>query len=289
MRRSGGLSRPQRSQKNAPPAAESAWDAPPLPQAQPASWFCIRLLCSWLGCITGRTPGRETVRRLVKRLGYSWKKAKKLLGKACPERRAQFVQQLGELLTEAQQDQGPLVVFADEAHLHLDTDLGWGWAPRGQRLYVNSTSPPLARKLTCFGFYALGATEPVRLWTTHWANAETTCQALLALRERYPDRPLVLIWDNVRYHHALLVRRCAEELAIQLRYLPPYSPDLMPVERLWHWLRQQLTALHCHRDEQELRDRVAGFEAQVNDDPRAVHCRLRPKTRLDPEEEKLRV
>lgn len=67
---------------------------------------------------------------------------------------------------------------------------------------------------------------------THWANGETTCQALHALRERYPGRPLVLIWDNVRYHHALLVRRCAQDLGIQLRYLPPYSPDLMPVERL---------------------------------------------------------
>lgn len=57
------------------------------------------------------------------------------------------------------------MAFADEAHMHLDADLGWGWAPLGQRLYVNSTSPPLARKLTCFGFYALGAPEPVRLWT----------------------------------------------------------------------------------------------------------------------------
>lgn len=117
---------------------------------------------------------------------------------------------------------------------------------------------------------------------THWANGETTCQALHALRERYPGRPLVLIWDNVRYHHALLVRRCAQDLGIQLRYLPPYSPDLMPVERLLQWLRQQLTALHCHRDEEELRDRVAGFEAQANDDTSVVHCRLRPKTWLDP-------
>ena len=229
------------------------------------------------------------MRRLTKALGYTWKKAKKLLGKACPVRRAQFVEQLRELLTQAQQDDGPLVVFCDEAHLHLDTDLGWGWAPRGQRLYVNSTSPPLARKLTCFGFYALGASEPVRLWTTHWANAETTNQMLHALRDSYPDLRLVLGWDNVRYHHAIAVRNCAEQLGIQRVYLPPYSPDLMPVERLWHWLRQERTALHCHRDEDELRDRIASFQTQLNDEPSTVHGRLRPKTRLYPHEEKLRV
>lgn len=233
--------------------------------------------------------GRETVRRLVKALGYTWKKAKNLLGKASAARRAEFVHKLGELVVDTHSAVAPLLVFADEAHLHLDADLGLGWAPRGQRLYVNSYFPPLSRKLTCFGFYALGAADPVRICTTHWANTETTCQMLRALRHSYPGRPLILIWDNVRYHHSLAVRRCAQELGIHLEYLPPYSPDLMPVERLWHWLRQELTALHCHGDESELRDRISLFEARLNDTPALVTTRLRPKLHLDPEEEKLRV
>ena len=58
---------------------------------------------------------------------------------------------------------------------------------------------------------------------------------------------------------------------------------------LCRWLRQQRTALHCHRDEDELRERIGSFDAQLNDDPGSVHARLRPKTRLDPREEKLRV
>ena len=63
----------------------------------------------------------------------------------------------------------------------------------------------------------------------------------------------------------------------------------MPVERLWQWLRQQVTALHCHRVEDDLRERLASFEAQLNDEPAQVHAWHRPKTRLDLEEEKLRV
>ena len=65
------------------------------------------------------------------------------------------------------------------------------------------------------------------------ANAETTNQVLDALRASYPDRRLLLVGDNVRYHHAKAVRSYAAQLEIQLLYLPPYSPDLMPVERLW--------------------------------------------------------
>lgn len=62
-----------------------------------------------------------------------FKKAKELLGKVNPDKRKEFVQQLAHKMHESPDPEAPLLVFCDEAHLHLDTDLGWGWAPRGQR------------------------------------------------------------------------------------------------------------------------------------------------------------
>lgn len=238
--------------------------------------------------ITGKLVCRETVRKVLGQLGHSWKKARKLLGKACPTRRAEFVAQLVPLLEQSSQPNSPLVLFCDEAHIHLDTDLGYGWAPVGKRLFVNSYSRSLGAKVTCFGVYALDHSEPVQIFTASWANGETTCQMLRRLRLSYPDRPLILFWDNVSYHKALCVRELAAQLGIDLRPLPPYSPDLMPVERLWSWLRQELTYLHCHVDIEQLTDRIASLQAQLNDEPATVHKRLRPKTNLDPEEEKLR-
>lgn len=242
----------------------------------------------WVHLVTGTLFCRETVRKVLRQLGHSWKKARKLLGKACPVRRAEFVEQLCQLLEQSKHPDSPLVLFCDEAHIHLDTDLGYGWAPVGKRLWVNSYSRSLGAKVTCFGFYALDHSEPVQIWPASWANGETTCQMLRRLRLTYPDRPLVLFWDNVSYHRALCVRELAAQLGIELRFLPPYSPDLMPVERLWSWLRQELTYLHCHVDFQQLTDRIEGLQCRLNDDPSAVHKRLRPKTHLDPEEEKLR-
>lgn len=251
--------------------------------------WTLRSLCELAVCVTGVRVCCETMRRVVQSLGLTYKKAHKLLGKASAPRREEFVEQLGELVVQSHQDEGPLVVFADEAHIHLDTDAGYGWAPRGQRLYVNSHSPGLSHKRTCFGMYLLGATDPVQIHTASWATGETTCEMLTALRTTHPFEPLVLIWDNVRYHHSHKVRAHAEQLGIRLLYLPPYSPDLMPVERLWSWLRQDLTYLHTHRDEQELVDRIALFVAQLLDSPADVHRRLKPKLHLDPAEEKLRV
>lgn len=83
-------------------------------------------------------------------------------------------------------------MFCDEAHIHLDTDLGYGWEPVGKRLFVNSCSRSLGAKVTCFGFYALGHSEPVQIWPTTWANGQTTCDIVRRLRQTYPDRPLVL-------------------------------------------------------------------------------------------------
>ena len=54
-------------------------------------------------------------------------------------------------------------------------------------------------------------------------------------------RRVVVITDNARYHHARLHRTWREEHAekLTLDYLPPYSPDLNPIERVWKLTRRQ--------------------------------------------------
>jgi len=42
-----------------------------------------------------------------------------------------------------------------------------------------------------------------------------------------------MILDNFRSHKAKIVQECADELGIVLVYLPPYSPDLNPIEYIW--------------------------------------------------------
>ena len=51
---------------------------------------------------------------------------------------------------------------------------------------------------------------------------------------------MVVITDNAKYHHARLHRQWREEHAAEfvLDYLPPYSPELNPIERVWNYLRR---------------------------------------------------
>lgn len=187
---------------------------------------------------------RETIRTALHRLELSWKKAKKLLGRADPERRQVFVEGLQGLLDGAQRDRH-LLVYLDEAHIHQDTDLGHGWAGRGERFYVASNSPGLSAKVSFYGLYLYNEGQ-VRLWPYERANGEHTIDVLRRMRAEIPNRTLILLWDGAPYHRAKAVQEVAADLGIVLVPLPVYSPDLMPVEPLWRWLREDVTYHHCH-------------------------------------------
>ena len=246
----------------------------------------MRRLVGWVVERFGRRCCRETIRRALHRLELSWKKARKLLGRANPQRRQAFVEQVRDLLAGAQRDRHRLV-YLDEAHIHQDADLGYGWSARGQRFWIGSHSPRLADKLSFYGLYLYNEGE-VRLWPYARANGENTIDVLQRLRAEWPEQPLILLWDGAPYHRAQAVREAAATLQIELVPLPSYSPDLMPVEALWRWLREDVTYHHCHRTAEDLTRRVAAFEAQLNKAPCTVADRLWVKDQLDPEEEKLR-
>ena len=90
--------------------------------ADPAPRWTLRRLVGWARERFGLVCCRETIRAALHRLKLSWKKAKKLLGRANPERRQAFIERLQGLLDGAQHDRH-LLVYLDEAHIHQDADL----------------------------------------------------------------------------------------------------------------------------------------------------------------------
>lgn len=67
---------------------------------------------------------------------------------------------------------------------------------------------------------------------------------LTRLRRRYPDRTLVLVWDNWPIHTHEEVLATAAQLEVHLLWLPTYAPWTNPIEQLWRWCKQDL--LHHH-------------------------------------------
>lgn len=73
-------------------------------------------------------------------------------------------------------------------------------------------------------------------------NAQTCWSFFRSLRRacRNSQRRTVVILDNAQYHHARLHREWREETApgFELSFLPPYSPELNPIERVWKLTRR---------------------------------------------------
>ena len=102
---------------------------------------------------------------------------------------------------------------------------------------------PTRKSIACFGAVNLRTGKFVRRMCEVF-NAETFKQFLeQLLRHRTPGRRMIIVLDNARYHHAVLLapflRKHAREL--QLLFLPPYSPQLAPIDRVWKLTRRLAT------------------------------------------------
>lgn len=250
------------------------------------SRWTLKRLVKWLESKFGVSSCRETVRKALKSLGFSWKKARKLLNKANPKKRAKFLEKLESLLTQTLKTDR-LLVYIDEAHIYLDTDEGYGWSIEGERFWVSSCSPGL-KKVSFYGVYLYNLGQ-VRFFPYETANGLNSINLLEKIRAEFPNTEMTLIWDGAPYHRSGVVINAAADLQIDLQPLPAYSPDFMPVEHLWQWLREDITYHTCYEQQADLIAQVNQFELRINEKPNEIADRLWVTTHLKPKVEKLRV
>ena len=66
------------------------------------------------------------------------------------------------------------------------------------------------------------------------STKETIMDLLKDIRKQNPKEIIFLLIDNFSSHKADIVKNLAKELNIELCYLPPYSPQLQPIEKVWY-------------------------------------------------------
>jgi transposase len=91
-------------------------------------------------------------------------------------------------------------------------------------------------------------------------NTETTVAFFDQLKAAYPIAPSIhIILDQSSYHRSLLVQNEALKRSIVLHYLPPYSPNLNPIERLWKVMNEEVRNNVFFTSAKQFRDAIAGF------------------------------
>jgi transposase len=127
------------------------------------------------------------------------------------------------------------VFFVDAAHFVWAPFLGCLWCLA--RLFVRSATG--RRRYNVLGALNAVTHDVVRVCNEGYVNAETVCTLLRTLAGLGLQVPITVVLDNARYQRCELVQALARQLGIHLLFLPPYSPNLNLIERLWRFVRKQ--------------------------------------------------
>ena len=133
--------------------------------------------------------------------GNCWKKIKKLLGKAKPEKRAEHITRLEGLFAQVCRGEVTLI-YIDESHFHQDLDEGYTWGPKGKRSWRVSTTPGLSERLNWYGAYDFSHGQCL-IWEDGPCDGQATCHFLGRVARWRAGLPgkIVVIWDNAPLPH----------------------------------------------------------------------------------------
>jgi transposase len=161
--------------------------------------------------------------------GFSYKKPKGVPHKFSPEMQQAFVEYYNNVLKPSEAP----VLFMDAVHPTQSTKLSYGWIRKGQDKLIETTGS--RTRLNLIGALSLEDIGATVTETYDTINSESIVRFFWKLKkEHYPlEQKVHLILDGAAYHRTELVKNAAKVLNIELHYLPPYSPNLNPIERLW--------------------------------------------------------
>jgi transposase len=130
---------------------------------------------------------------------------------------------------------GTIIFFGDEAGVRSDHHAGTTWAVKGKTPVVSSTGVRFGMNL----FSAVSAQGEFRFMTVRGRVGAAQFIEFMKRLIYGIERMVFLIVDGHPAHKAKMVRRFLETVKDRLRlfFLPPYSPELNPDERVWNDLK----------------------------------------------------
>lgn len=198
----------------------------------------------------------QTVRRLLKRLGYSYRRARKNPAQAprpAAVRAAQkALQRLRGWAAEGVCD----VVYGDESGFSLAPLLPYLWQPKGHTLGFATACH--RQRFNVLGFWQHAGKEAARLLWHGVPHALTAQDFITAVEHKLLPRlrrRTVLVLDNATLHRSRLVqekRAAWRQSGLRLLFLPPYCPHLNLIEVLWKQIKYRWLDPSAYADFQSL-------------------------------------
>jgi transposase len=146
-----------------------------------------------------------------------------------------------ELYKCACSNEKEILLYLDPMHQIHNNENDYAWQLKG----INGTKQVLAntgrRRLNIIGAINPVSFKPTILLTEANCSAEVIEAFLEEVKSQYSQASTIcIILDNARYQRSNVVQQKAKYLNIDLIYLPPYSPNLNLIERLWRYFKKKI-------------------------------------------------
>lgn len=192
-------------------------------------------ICAYVEVTFGVRYTISGMTKWLKQHDFSYKHPKSVPAKADLAKQEEFIEKYLNLVADTPANEP--VLFIDAAHPTMATKVVCGWIKKGVDKPIAQTAS--RTRVNIVGAIEL-ATMNVISCRPDYVNAETIVAFFDQIKTAYPKAPKIhIILDQSGYHRSQLVRDAALEKHIELHYLPPYSPNLNSIERLWKVMNEE--------------------------------------------------
>lgn len=189
--------------------------------------------------------------KLLHRLGFTYKKPKIIPGKANFEKQKEFLRKYQEIKSKLKNNDQ--VYFLDSTHPTHNTTLSYGWILKGHKNDKFIKTNTGRSRLNLNG--ALNLTKHNALvLEENTIDSKATIHLFKELLKEHQRGKIYMILDNASHHHSKTVTLWLKKhRRLKTVFLPPYSPNLNLIERLWRFFHQKITNNHYFETYEEFR------------------------------------
>ena len=213
-------------------------------------------ICIYIQQTFGITYSVPGLNKWLHKNGFSYKQPKGVPHKFDSEKQDNFIEEYETLKAELAEDE--TIIFMDAVHPTQATKVCCGWIRKGTDKAIETTGS--RTRLNLVGGIELGKLSEAVIRQYDTVNGDTIMDFFEQLRDHYNNgSTLHVILDGAGYHRSEAVKESAKKLNIKLHYLPPYSPNLNPIERLWKVMNEQVRNNRYFATAKAFREQIQHF------------------------------
>lgn len=197
------------------------------------TYLKVKAIASYVKKRFGIQYSRSGMTYWLKQHGFTYKSPQAVPGKLDPGKQKAFIEEYEKLKKEAEEDEE--IYFVDAVHPQHQSQAVCGWIKKGERKTLQTSGKQL--RLHFAGALSLKGMSVIS-HEYESVDADAMIHFFKLLEGKSGSKTIRVIVDNARSNKNKKLEAYLKTSRIKVHYLPPYSPNLNPIERLWKIMRE---------------------------------------------------